>query len=387
MPWHTLADAGTPTSIDRRPYRGMNALWLPMVAAANGWTSGVWATYRGWQRHGAQVRRGERGTHVVLWKPTTDKNTTDTDDTATRPAPAADCWPAPTSCSPPNRPTATEPHPRAARTRTRRAGHPRTHRQRRRLLRRRSAPASCTGGNRACYQPGTDTIHLPDLAQFDQAAHFYATSAHEHVHWTGHADRLARDLTGRFGSDAYAAEELVAELGAAMWCGQAGISATTRADHAAYLAGWLRVLRSRRSRTRHRRRPSPSRRRPPQHPRRPRRHHGRRRLTLQPAAPGSSWARGPAGAGVPWPDPAGRVPCVAQRTVETRRPTVATDRTTRGPTMRRHADPRQHEQPADAGWCLRLRLDTVRPSPPPRRRQHRARPPAQRRRLGRHRTR
>ena len=87
MPWHHLADAGTPTSIDHRPYRGMNAVWLAMVAAAHDWTSGTFGTYRAWQRHGAQVRRGERSTQVVLWKPTnpTDAHTKtdDTDDTPT----------------------------------------------------------------------------------------------------------------------------------------------------------------------------------------------------------------------------------------------------------------------------------------------------------------
>ena len=82
------------------------------------------------------------------------------------------------------------------------------------------------------------------LAQFDTAAHYYATRAHETIHWTGHTSRLNRDLTGRFGDDAYAAEELVAELGAAMWCAQTGLTTITRADHAAYLAGWLRILRS-----------------------------------------------------------------------------------------------------------------------------------------------
>ena len=55
---------------------------------------------------------------------------------------------------------------------------------------------------------------------------------------------MHRDLTGRFGSDSYAAEELVAELGAAMWSAQLGISAVTRTDQANYLAGWLRVLRT-----------------------------------------------------------------------------------------------------------------------------------------------
>src|SRR5690606_21743749 len=68
MPWPTLADGGTPVSVDGHRYRGVNALWLPMVAGANGWGSGLWATYRGWQRHDGQVRRGEKGTHVLLWK-------------------------------------------------------------------------------------------------------------------------------------------------------------------------------------------------------------------------------------------------------------------------------------------------------------------------------
>ena len=69
MPWHALADAGSPTSIDGRAYRGMNALWLPMIAASRDWSAGLWGTYRGWQRHDAQVRRGEKGTPVVLETP------------------------------------------------------------------------------------------------------------------------------------------------------------------------------------------------------------------------------------------------------------------------------------------------------------------------------
>jgi len=63
-----------------------------------------------------------------------------------------------------------------------------------------------------------------------------ATIAHELAHWTGHADRLARNLTGRFGDDAYAMEELVAELSAAFTCATLGIAGAARcADHAAYL--------------------------------------------------------------------------------------------------------------------------------------------------------
>ncbi|MBY0333132.1 MAG: antirestriction protein, partial [Acetobacteraceae bacterium] len=63
------------------------------------------------------------------------------------------------------------------------------------------------------------------------------------VHWTGHPSRLARDLTGRFGSQAYAAEELVAELGAAFALAALGLAAEPREDHARYVAHWLGLLR------------------------------------------------------------------------------------------------------------------------------------------------
>jgi antirestriction protein ArdC len=100
------------------------------------------------------------------------------------------------------------------------------------------------GGNRAFYNRSADEIRVPAFEQFDNAANFYGTLAHECVHSTGHESRLSREFGKRFGDEAYAAEELVAELGAAMWSGQAGVSATTREDHAAYLASWLRVLRA-----------------------------------------------------------------------------------------------------------------------------------------------
>jgi antirestriction protein ArdC len=245
MPWHTLPEAGTPTSVDGRPYRGMNAVWLAMVAAARGWTAGLWATYRGWQRHSAQVRRGEKATQVVLWKPTTPKGTD--------PAAADDGDDQPTGrrrlLARVYSVFAAEQVDGADALVARRAER---HGPRDTPERIASGDAYFDavgatvihGGNRACYQPATDTIHVPDLAQFDHAARHAGTLAHEHVHWTGHADRLERDLDGRFGSDSYAAEELVAELGAAMWCAQMGLSAVTRADHAAYLAGWLRILRA-----------------------------------------------------------------------------------------------------------------------------------------------
>ena len=71
---------------------------------------------------------------------------------------------------------------------------------------------------------------------------YYATLLHELTHWTGHESRLDRDLSGRFGNEAYAMEELVAELGAAFLCADLSITNTPRPDHAAYIANWLEVL-------------------------------------------------------------------------------------------------------------------------------------------------
>jgi len=65
---------------------------------------------------------------------------------------------------------------------------------------------------------------------------------HEATHWTGHPTRCARDLSGRFGSNAYAAEELIAELGAAFLCADMGLASEPRPDHAAYIETWLKVL-------------------------------------------------------------------------------------------------------------------------------------------------
>ena len=106
------------------------------------------------------------------------------------------------------------------------------------------------GGSRACYVPRTDNIHMPPRDMFfgtatSSAAEAYAsTKLHELTHWTSAETRCNRQLGKRFGDDAYAMEELVAELGAAFLCADLGITDTPRADHAQYLDNWLRVLKA-----------------------------------------------------------------------------------------------------------------------------------------------
>lgn len=100
------------------------------------------------------------------------------------------------------------------------------------------------GGNRAFYTPTGDFIQMPQFAQFVDAKSYYSVLAHEHTHWTGAKERLDRVFGARFGDAAYAFEELVAELGAAFLCAGLGLENEPRADHASYVASWLRTLKN-----------------------------------------------------------------------------------------------------------------------------------------------
>jgi antirestriction protein ArdC len=243
MPRHGREGRGTARPLNvvsRRAYRGVNVLALWAAAQEAGYPTGVWGTYRQWAELGAQVRRGERGTLVVFWK-VYDRGAGDQDDAATPDeeregsgrrrflargytifnAAKVDGFAAPASCERP--------------------------------LVERDMAAECFldaldittvfGCDRAYYLPSTDSIHLPPFEIFGDATSAYAVRAHECAHATGASHRLARDLSGRFGSDAYAPEELVAELTAAFVCADLGLSTEPRPDHAAYIASWLKVLR------------------------------------------------------------------------------------------------------------------------------------------------
>lgn len=100
------------------------------------------------------------------------------------------------------------------------------------------------GFERAMYLPDLDEIRLPLPARFTSGETYCATCLHELVHWTGHASRLNRRFGQRFGDEAYAFEELVAELGAAFVLGHCGLVDATIEGHAAYLDSWLRLLRN-----------------------------------------------------------------------------------------------------------------------------------------------
>jgi antirestriction protein ArdC len=101
------------------------------------------------------------------------------------------------------------------------------------------------GMSAAYYSPATDIIGMPDSTRFESPDHYHATLFHELIHSTGHEKRLKRasimERNG-YGSDPYAREELIAEMGSAFLCGYAGIVDRTIDSSAAYLEGWLKQL-------------------------------------------------------------------------------------------------------------------------------------------------
>jgi antirestriction protein ArdC len=98
------------------------------------------------------------------------------------------------------------------------------------------------GQGEAFYVPSRDFISLPAFDAFKGADHFYNVAFHELTHWSGHKSRLDRDLKNRFGPRSYAAEELIAELGAAFLCAEFGFDGDVR--NAGYIASWIELLKA-----------------------------------------------------------------------------------------------------------------------------------------------
>ena len=247
MPWHRAGGAlSRPVNIATgNPYRGINILALWVAAQTQAFTRPEWGTYRQWAAKGAQVRKGEKGTTTVFYKELAveAEDTADDGDTA---APERRCvaranivfnadqvdgWePAPAEA-----PSSIEEFTPVANAEAFVAA---------------TAADIRHGGDAAFYRPATDHIQMPPKEAFrgsptsTPAEDYYSTLCHELVHWSGAAHRLDRTLKTRFGSEAYAAEELIAELGAAFLCADLEISLEPRSDHAAYVATWLKVLKN-----------------------------------------------------------------------------------------------------------------------------------------------
>jgi antirestriction protein ArdC len=209
-----------------RPYHGINVMLLWAEREEKGYNTPNWMTYQQGQTLGGQVRKGEKATTVVFTKQLNvkDKETEEDkkvgmlrtyyvfneDQIDGLPSRVAEIL------SSEQRVEAVEAFIAATGADIR------------------------VGGNTACYVSAYDFVALPGKHQFRSLEHYYATGLHELSHWTGNEKRLNRDLKNRFGTKAYAAEELVAELSAAFSCAHLGITGELR--HAEYIANWITLL-------------------------------------------------------------------------------------------------------------------------------------------------
>lgn len=239
-PWHAPGLGFPINAATHAPYRGVNILSLWIDALAKGYTSSFWASYRQWQSLGAQVRRGEHGCVVVFYKRIEAKPSEDEDHDrrgdlrfvarASRIFNA--CQVDGFSSDEPER------LPEFQRIAEVEA-----------FVEALKATIQ-HGSAMACYRPKEDIIEMPNREWFlasgtsSAEANYYAVLMHELTHWVGAPHRLNRQFSRRFGDEAYAMEELVAELGAAFLCAAFGISSEPRPDHAAYVSSWLEVLNS-----------------------------------------------------------------------------------------------------------------------------------------------
>ena len=234
MPWQQPwgSALGLPRNLfSQRSYRGIN-VWL---LTAMGLPSPFWATFHQVKAAGGTIRKGAHGVPVVFWKVYNHEDP-ETGEAEKRfvlrqytvfNAGQLDGVVIPEITRLAHRFTPIE-----------RCAHLVDAMPRR--------PVIIHGHQRACYTPATDTLHLPSPVCFQSPEAYYATVFHELTHATGSPSRLNRStLTDLcfFGDPTYAKEELVAEMGAAYFCGICGIANTTIANSATYLQSWMQVLR------------------------------------------------------------------------------------------------------------------------------------------------
>lgn len=234
MPWVGY-NSMPMNAVSKKAYRGINIPMLWVHQQKGGFQSGLWGTYKQWQEKGAQVRKGEKGSHIVFWKTLDVEPKGDNDEAETRMfaswsvvfnADQVDGFTLPGSDL---------------------EGEANTLESVDRFVTGTSAIIK-DGQEGAFYHRKEDYIGMPERGRFHDTKTstateaYYSTLLHELIHWSGAENRLNREKGKKRGDSEYAYEELIAELGSAMLCATLGITASTRADHAQYIDGWLKAL-------------------------------------------------------------------------------------------------------------------------------------------------
>lgn len=239
-PWsseHLAGNVSAPLRFNDVPYSGVNILVLWATAAEKGFTSPYWMTYKQAADMKASVRQGEKATKVVYADKMIKEDTDDDGNTQVRRIPFLKLYAVFNASQIEGLPPAyyNRPEPKVVNP------HQRDERVDQFFA---TTKAEIVMGPEAAYYPMRDRIEMPPFEAFHSAGDFYATQAHELIHWTGHPSRLNRNLMSKFGSPEYAREELVAELGACFLAADLGFPPKPLEVSAAYIRNWLQALKN-----------------------------------------------------------------------------------------------------------------------------------------------
>jgi len=235
-PFTTSIINGHHNVVSKKPYQGLNCFSIGLSVHKNNFKSNEWATYNQWKNLNAKVIKGSKSTQILYWniKEYEDKK----DKTKTVKIPMLKYF---------NVFNADQVEGYETKEiETKEIDDWKAHFKTDTFVN--NIGADIKTSNKAFYIPTEDFIGMPPKEDFKgdkentKEQYYYSTLLHEITHWTGHNSRCNRDLKNRFGSKAYAMEELVAEIGSAFLCSHLGITKTPTPNHGRYLNNWLEVL-------------------------------------------------------------------------------------------------------------------------------------------------
>jgi len=235
-PFTTTILNGHHNIVSKKPYQGMNCFNIGLSVYKNGFKSNEWATFNQWKNLGANVLKGSKGTQILYWNIKEYEDKTNKDEKVKIPflkyfvvfnADQVEGY-------------------ETKEIETKEIDDWKAHFKTDTFVE--NTKADIQINNKAFYSPNGDFIGMPPKEDFKgdkentKEQYYYSTLLHELTHWSGHSSRCNRDLKNRFGSKAYAMEELVAEIGSAFLCSHLGVTKAPTPNHGRYLNNWLEVL-------------------------------------------------------------------------------------------------------------------------------------------------
>lgn len=235
-PW-TGGGAFLPLRHNGISYRGINTLILWIQSDAMGYSNPFYMTFKQALEYGGSVRKGEKSTAILWCEPRSKTETADDgseEESRFWISKVYRVFNAEQIDGLPDKYTVKPSHTLDPAQRIEHAD----------AFVKNTGASVRHGSGGAYYRPSEDFINLPPFESFESPETYYGTALHELSHWTGAPQRLARDLKPSTDRQAYAKEEILAELASCFLAAQLGIEPVTREDHASYLAFWLEAMKS-----------------------------------------------------------------------------------------------------------------------------------------------